>query len=51
MTEDELWPVFMNGSKIVSNTKKKIITEAAEQTLHEYWITKKGRYIHQSIKT
>ena len=50
MTEDELWPVFMNGNKIVSNTKKKIITEAAEQTLHDYWIRKKGRYTHQSMK-
>ena len=35
IAEDELWPVFMNDSKLVSNTKKKIITEAAEQTLHE----------------
>ena len=50
ITEDELWPVFMNGNKIVSNTKKKIITEAAEQTLHDYWIRKKGRYTHQSMK-
>ena len=49
-TEDELWPVFMNGSKIVTNTKKTIITEAAEQTLHNYWISKKGRYTHESIK-
>ena len=40
----------MNGSNIVTNTKKTIITEAAEQTLHNYWISKKGRYTHESIK-